>query len=160
MTSLVMMYVYFDKHGDIKAITPTLDDGIDATYALFPLEEVNPMLTGKANPTNFKIQRLERLDGVKYKLVQKISSSNIKRKIRMLDNFLTKVPDTKLPGDPDSSIIITNYLIDKIITVQLASFVKEMYHSGTEDQRELVEEFMNRGHSNVYITRKDVSFPH
>ena len=48
------------------------------------------------------------------------------------------------------------YQIIQLIDLQhLSNSVKEMYHSGTEDQRELVEEFMSRGNSRIYITRKD-----
>lgn len=154
MTSLVMMYVYYDKNGDIKAITPMLEDSYGSSYAMFPLAELEPILAGKANPSDFKIQKMERLDGVKHTLIKKATKIDFNRKVRTLDNFLTKVPDLDSP-DARDALIITNYTSDKIISIRLSKFVKEMFQNGTDDQKELVEEFILRGNSTIYITKKD-----
>lgn len=155
MTSLTMMYVHFDKNGEIKAISPSVDDGIgmDLSNSTFLLSEVEEFLAGKLNPSDYKIQELKRLDGVKYKIVRKASEVK-RRQVRTLDTFLTKVPDTTVGTDSDL-LIITNTISEKTISVRLAKSVKEMYTSGTNEEAELVDEFLNRGNSTVYITQKN-----
>ena len=150
-----MMYVYFDKNGEIKAISPSLDDGLgmDLSNATFLLSEVEEFLAGKLNPSDYKIQELKRLDGTKYKIVKKVTEFK-RRQVRTLDTFLTKVTDTITTPD-NSQLIITNTISERLISVKLAKSVKEMYTNGADEEVELVDEFLNRGNSTVYITQKN-----
>jgi hypothetical protein len=155
MTSLTMMYVHFDKNGEIKAISPSIDDGLglDLSNATFLLSEVEEFLLGRLNPSDYKIQELKRLDAVKYKIVRKATEVK-RRQVRTLDTFLTKVADTVSEID-DDQLIITNNISGKVISIRLAKSVKEMYTNGTNEEAELVDEFLNRGDSTIYITQKN-----
>jgi hypothetical protein len=95
MTTLELMYVYYDNNGNIKTISNEVQNLPTETYsfAMFPLPEVEAFLMGKKNPFDFNLKTVKRATGTEYKIVRKqpIDVSLI----RVLDNFLTEV--TRMP---------------------------------------------------------------
>jgi hypothetical protein len=148
---LILMYVYYDKNGDIKAITPTEDGGFCKNYnhILLPLAEVEPFIQGKKSTFEYMIKRTRKLEADSAKLVKKFLNVNL---TRSMDNYLTKV-STESELDPIVKIIAKTS--HKTIIVQLNSSYKEMYESGTNEEKEKIEEFINSGLSSVYITEKN-----
>lgn len=151
MTTLVLMYAFYDRNGDIKAITPSLDENFAATHsvATFPLSEVEGFLVGSKNTFDYRIKKVEKLAGITYKLVKKYSAISY---TRSLDSYLTKIEPAKIT---DNTITIVNDVVNKVISVHLAKEFKEMYENGTEEEQEDVSDFLNKGPSTMYVTKKN-----
>ena len=60
MNTLVLMYVFYDKNGDIKAITPILDENFSINFssATFPLAEVEMFLTAQSSTFDYQVNKL------------------------------------------------------------------------------------------------------
>ena len=154
MTSLVLMYVFYDVNGDIKAITPSLDENFAGSFsvATFPLPVVEKFLTGKSNTFDYKIKKVEKSSGIKYVLMKKFTTINY---TRSLDSYLTKVETTAINEYNYSGIIIINDVVNKVFTVRLSKDIKDLYKNGTEEEQERVSDFLNKGPSTVYITKRN-----
>jgi hypothetical protein len=148
---LVLMYVYYDKHGDIKAITPQ-DDGAfskDYNHILLPLAEVEPFIMGKKNSFEYMIKKSQKITGETMQLVKKYSNVNL---TRSMDNYLTKV-STVANSEPVVKIILNS--LQKKINVILNPSYKDMYDNGTEDERDKIDDFVNAGLTSIHITEKN-----
>lgn len=153
MTSLVLMYVFYDKNGDIKAITPTLDEFFSNNFssATFPLSEVEMFLTAQRNTFDYKVKQTDRISGTVFTLIKKQSNVNY---TRTLDSYLTKVEDAKRFED---ILTITNITDDNVISVEINKDFKELYikNECTEEQQESIATFFTSGPSVVYLTKKN-----
>jgi hypothetical protein len=147
---LVLMYVYYDKNGDIKAITPTEDGAFDKSYnhVLLPLAEVEPFILGKKNSFDYMIKTTKKLTGDSSKLVKKYSNVNL---TRSMDNYLTKV-STSSETEPVVKIIVNS---GNVISLQLNQSYKDMYEEGSEEEKEKIDEFVTSGISAIHITEKN-----
>jgi len=154
MASLILMYVFYDVNGDIKAITPALDENFSAHFsvATFPLPLVEKFLTGVSNTFDYKVKKVEKSSGITYVLLKKLVTINY---TRSLDSYLTKVETTDTKEQYFSGIIITNNTENKVFSVRLSTDIKDMYKNGTEEEQERVSDFLNKGPSTVYITKRN-----
>ena len=152
MTSLILMYVYFDKNGDIKAITPSLDEAFsrDFSSATFPLSDVGPFLTAQKNTFDYTMKKSKTLSGVKFQIVRKFINAAVYT--RTLDNYLTKIDENR---KSDTIITIINDTFRKVISITLDAGFADMYNGEEEEQQEIVVNFRNSGMSNIYITEKN-----
>lgn len=150
MNELIMMYVFFDRNGDIKAIGPSLNSFSfdDCLVTTVPLGDVEPFLTGKKTTYDYQIKKLRTQAGEKFTLTKKIIDVNY---VRTLDNFLTEIG----PARPGETIIsIVNQKFNKSILVEISPEFKEIYTYGTGEQKDDVDEFLKLGQSSIYITEK------
>lgn len=147
--SLILMYVYYDRVGEIKAITPTPDFGESFNVAMFPIGDVEMFLTGQRNPFEYQIKEVPRASSVTYKIVRKQTQVLT---TRTLDNYLTKVSSS---GDIVPILRIVNDVKKKTITLKLDPYFIDMYKMGTDEEQEDVGEFIRSGESTLYFTSKD-----
>lgn len=150
MTSITLMYVYHDKNGDIKAITPILEENMSNFFnvATFPIQDVELFLTGKRNTFDYYIKSNIRINKTIYTINKKLKDISL---TRTLDNYLTKI-DT----DNSSSIItIVNDIQKKLVSIEISSDFKDLYYSGDDEQKEYISEFLNIGQTSIYITEKN-----
>lgn len=151
MTSLVLMYVYYDDEGDIKAISPTPDISHKEFFnsATFPLPEVEGFLTGMKNPFDYSIRESQRAGSKSYKISRKVSTINL---TRTLDNYLTKV---EKKGDDIPTIQVNINLIDKNVRLRIDEHFINMLKVGTEEEQDDAEAFIKSGLSTLYVTKKN-----
>jgi hypothetical protein len=144
MKSLVLMYIFYDSNGDIKAITPTSDESFSATFsvATFPLAEVDVFLNGQENTFNYQVKCIERETGNIYKLVKKQLVINY---TRSLDSYLTKI-DSNLSRI--GIITVVNNIKDKTISLKLNETFKD------QDDEE-INNFKKQKPSTLYLTKKN-----
>lgn len=145
------MYVYFDKNGDIKAITPNATEMYSGIYKhiMLPLEQVEDFITGKKNTFDYVIRAIKLLGAETFKLTRKHSNITI---ARSLDVYLTEVK-TKSVSEPIIKIV-TN-ISQKLITVTLNQAFKDLYTEGTSEDIGKIDDFFNTGPSAIYITEKN-----
>ena len=151
MKSLILMYVYYDINGDIKAITPSTDHGLAESYSTttFPLEDVEQFLTGKENPFNYQIKITKTFSKQKIQLIKKALNINY---VRTSENYLTKISEI---NKNENIIIITNNINDNNFSIEISKDFKKLYIHGTDEEKEAIIEFINKGLSTIYITRKN-----
>jgi hypothetical protein len=151
MASLVLMYVFYDKNGDIKAITPGLDPALSAEFsvATFPLPEVEMFLLGQRNPFDFSIKKILRAGGDKVKIVRKEYEVNL---TRTLDNYLTQVEPLK---DQEPIIRIILNLYENSIKIHIDPLYKDLLTFGSEDEQDDVQAFINSPQSVLYFTKRN-----
>ena len=152
MTTLVLMYVYYDDEGNIKAISPTPDmfhrDHFKS--ATFPLADVDAFLTGMKNPFDYTICESRRPGSKSLEIIKKVSTVDL---TRTLDNYLTKIDMIKGKDIPTIRVIIN--LIDKNIRLHLDSNFVKMYKDGNDEEFEDVDAFIKSGLSSMYVTKKN-----
>lgn len=152
MTSLVLIYVYYDKTGDIKAITPVPDDNLSSEfeYTMLALAEVEGFLRGQKNSFDYRIKKIYTAAGdAKHALVKKHLDVAV---TRSLDSYLTQVSEIEASNSVIQ--IITNPNTCKI-TLLLNKDYKALQETGTIEEREGLLDFAESGPSTVYITRKN-----
>jgi hypothetical protein len=156
MNPLIMMYVFFDNYGDIKAITSTPDDHFVSAFqsATFPLSEVEPFLLAIRSPSDYQVKEHRSLAGVKFKIIKKVSHIDYTRN---LDNYLTKIENF---DKKNSTVSITNITYDKVISVEISKEFKEfaVTGSGDDDERKIIEDFLNKGPTTIYLTKENNPF--
>lgn len=150
MTILVMMYVFYDKNGDIKAIAPSIDNFNDpnCSVATFPLSEVEGFLSGKKSTFNYQINKLTTPTGVKFSIVKKVIEVDY---VRTLDNYLTEIGPYR---KGETIISIVNQKSNKVILVEIASEFKAMYTDGNDDGKDSIDDFLKLGRISIHITKK------
>lgn len=161
MTSLILMYVFFDKNGDIKAITPSLDEQFSNCYsATFPIADVEMFLSAEKNTFDYNVKKIEKFSGITYKIVRKKVHINY---TRTLDSYLTKI----LPISKDNNtIMIINDPTKKLITIELnkeyITLYRELMSDDIDDTDESddtvnssVLKFFNMGPSTIYVTKNN-----
>lgn len=150
MTILVMMYVFYDKNGDIKAIAPSVDNFSDpaCSVATFPLSEVEGFLSGKKSTFSYQVQKLTTFAGVKFSITRKVVEVDY---ARTLDNYLTEIGSYKR----DETIIsLVNQKSHKVILVEITPEFKDMYTHDSDDGTNLVDDFIKLGRISIHITKK------
>jgi hypothetical protein len=157
MTSLILMYVFYDKNGDIKAIMPTLNEQFANTFsvATFPLSEVEMFLSSEKNTFDYMVKHMKKLKGTGFAIIEKESAIGSKRKFtRTLDSYLTKIEDTT---HNKCKLVFIHDIINKRICVELNGRFKDPYLKtyGTEEDQEIMYNFFNSAPSTVYLTEKD-----
>lgn len=155
MTSLTLMYVYYDDDGDIKAISPMPDIAHKEYFqsATFPLAEVEMFLTGQKNPFDYTVKEVQRSGSKTVKIIRKVTTVNL---TRTLDNYLTKVPPIR---NDIPTINVNINLIDKNVSLRLDShFIG--YKNGTEEEQDDAEAFIKQGLSSLYVTKKNDPYHH
>lgn len=150
MNILVMMYVVFDKNGDIKSIGPTLPSEVEHyTTATFPLREVEEFLTGKKNPFDYYVKVTK--NPITYKITRKAVS--VVNYVRTLDHFLTEVP--RLPKSSNASILIEAFIEDRKIKVSIGPSLRIMCDDPeTDEQEEIVNTFKSTPNIQLFFTNK------
>ncbi len=152
MTSLTMMYVYFDKNGDIKSIGPSPDSSLDTNFnvSMFPLSELEDFLVGKKNPFDFQVKKTVTLAGDNFKLARKVV---FVAQTRTLDSYLTKIDERKEGKVP--LIRVMNDVEKKVFSIEATKEFLSMAKSDNEDLEEIVSDFVKNGTSTIYITKKN-----
>ena len=148
---LEMMYVYFDKNGDIKTISPDpVLVSVDYSVATFPLAEVEGFLTGKKNPFDFYVKSAKGITGTTYKIIRK-QSLEISL-VRTLDNFLTEVKT--MPKSSDAFLLIENIVKEKKIRIFLNKSVRNLLEEISDAEQETIDSFINYPSTSLFFTRK------
>jgi hypothetical protein len=150
MVSLLLMYVYYDKNGDIKAITPSLDVSLSdqCAVATFPLTEVEAFLTGQKKTFDYTVKKIQRAVGESFKISRKEYKINL---ARSLENYITQVSTAR---DEEPILTITAYLGSSTIKLEIDPLFKDLLDSG-HDAEEDVQNFINHPSSALYFTRKN-----
>lgn len=150
MTSLVLMYVYYDSNGDIKAITPLPEAHLTDMFslAMFPISVVESFLNGKKNPFDYYINRTKKISGETYQISKKQSNISL---VRTLDTYLSKIPGYST----DTIFKISADIVKEKITLKLDPAYKELYIHGTDEQKEDIDLFVNSGKSYLYFTKEN-----
>lgn len=150
MVSLVLMYVYYDKNGDIKAITPGLDLAMsDCGVATFPLTEVEGFLTGQKKTFDYTVKKVQRAVGESYKLSRKEYKLNL---ARSLENYITQVSTAR---DEEPIFTITTYLGSDTIKLEIDPMFRELADIGQDEVEEDIQNFINHPTSALYFTKKN-----
>jgi hypothetical protein len=114
MTSGIIMHVYFDKVGNIKVISPTVDENIsDLDYCKVSFTEVENFLTGTANTYDFYVSNISKTNIPEYKITKKEIFDKIF--LRTIDSYLTQVPQDNITHN--AAIIIENFISNKKIRI-------------------------------------------
>lgn len=150
MTVIVMMYVFYDVNGDIKAIAPSLNDfhSKDCSVATMLLSDVEPFIEGKRNPSDYQIKKAKTLSGDKFTISKKIVEVDY---VRTLDNYLTEI-GPYVSGETIISIV--NQKSNKTVLVEIASEFRDIYTYGSGEQKDDVDDFLKLGKTSVHITKK------
>jgi hypothetical protein len=150
MTSLVMMYVYFDDAGDIKAIAPRPDSSYSAefSYATFPLKEVEGFITAQKNSFNYTVKEVTKFSGTTYCIVKKAAHVNYTRSV---NNYLSLVA----PASVKSIITIVNDTRQQKISIQLAKDFEDMYNETPDEHQLILEKFLNGAMSELHFTQRN-----
>ena len=156
MTPLILMYVYYDDDGDIKAISPVPDISHKEYFnsATFPLPDVEMFLTGQRNPFDFTIKEINRPGSKGYKIARKSFAINL---TRTLDNYLTKL---ETPREEIPAIRVKLNPIEKKIGLELDQVFKDLYKLGNDEEQADVTSFINSGLSTIYFTAKNNPYHH
>ena len=141
------MYVFFDKKGDIKAITPNPDSMFDNyTSANFPLSEVEDFLNGTKNSFNYSVKQTSQL-GSGYKIIKKVSNVLV---TRTLNSYITKVETPTRSAPP--ILLITTDLVNSVISLDLHPDFEEV-RDDEDDDTEYI--FSGTTPINLYLTKKN-----
>lgn len=152
MSNLILMYVYYDKNGDIKAITPAPDTELSLSFSVITaaLSEVELFLKGKKNPYDFHIRKIEKDGKVSYGIVRKQTNLAISF-IRTLDNYLTKINETL---DEKAIVYIVNKIKYKTIELHINEIFKDQcVNNSTNNPSDT--EFIRQGQLHLYFTKKN-----
>ena len=89
MSGIKLMYLYFDKDGTIKEISP-IPNPENSMFSVItiPIKEVEPFLLGKKNTFDYFVREINRVGIIAYKITRKAFPSSL----RSVDNFVTEIP--------------------------------------------------------------------
>lgn len=145
-----MINVYFDDKGNIQSVTPEKDPTFSIfNVGEFPLSKVEMFLTGKAGLSSYIIDYARITDAATYKLIKKAQNLNY---VRSIDNYPIKI---NIKSDVAKTVIIENRIREKVIVITIDKEFKNLYNNGTEEQQEIVANFLEQGMTTVYITQKN-----
>lgn len=141
------MYVFFDKNGDIKAISPSLSNmGEEFLSATFPLAEVEPFLNSTKSTFDYQIRKIKST----YKIVKK---ERIVKYTKTLETYLTKVSDIETNN---KSLIFVNDIVHKVVSVELdKSMLHDIQEVRMEDGEHISDALFNSGPCIAYLTKKN-----
>lgn len=146
MQTLITMYVFFDKKGNIKAITPDHDPMFENyESANFPLSEVEGFLSGSKSSFDYTVQLANQIGSTTYKIVKKVNNVVI---TRSLDSYITKVATS----GPKPLLLITADLLTKTISIDLNTNYEEVFDDENEDRSDV---FAGTTPINLYFTKKN-----
>lgn len=152
MTTLIMMYVYFDSTGNIKAISPDADSMNATLYssAMFPLADVEPFLTAKKNTFDFYVKVIETFTKIEYKITRKqqIQISNI----RVADAFLSEINSYRI--QKDTIILIENFISLKQLKITITPELKILQQEGSPEAQDNIINFINTPTAALFFTKK------
>jgi hypothetical protein len=152
MKTLIMMYVYFDADGNIKAISPDTDAVSASLYslAMFPLTDVESFLTAKKNTFDFYVKSIETFNKVEYKILRKkqIEIS----KIRAVDTYLTEITSNRL--QKDTIILIENFISLKQLKITITPELRTLKEEGSVEAQESIVNFINTPTATLFFTKK------
>jgi hypothetical protein len=150
MSGLILMYVFFDKIGNIKAITPNLNESYldEFLVATFPLKDVEMFLTLEENTFDYSVKTIERVSKTTYKIVRKQPTIT---HTKTLKSYLSEV---KKVDDPVISFI--NNVTNKCIQIELNKDVREFYLQNNDliEENDIIDNFINAGVCSGYLTKK------
>lgn len=148
--TLILMYVYYDRGGDIKAIMPNSNHEFDTNFqsTMLPLSEVSDFLLGKKNTVDYQVKVTGKSTSLA-KLSRKSDSLNYKR---TLNNCLTKI---EAYVKSENVIIITHDMVYKNFSVELSEKFKDLYENGNEDEQEVIKNLLISRASVLYVTKKN-----
>ena len=150
--TLEMMYVYFDKAGDIKCIAPESSDELvsEFRFAMFPINDVEMFLTGKKNSFDYFVETIKRVVDVSYRITRKpVLELN---QTRLVENYLVEI--MPLPRSKDATILIENSLQEREITISLNPGVRSLLIDGTDAEQDVLRKLVNTQLSSLFFTRK------
>lgn len=149
MAQLIMMYVWYDKNGDIKAITPSLSGvGNEYTSAIFPLHEVEPFLNSSRSTFDFHIRKVN----ASYRIVKKDKVVNY---TRTEETYLTKVREV---SNSPNTLIFVNDTANKVISVELdRDVIYAIKNNGEliDGKEHPTTALFNSGLCTAYLTKKN-----
>jgi hypothetical protein len=150
MTPLINMYVFYDEKGNIKAITPSLNDFSDETCSVttFPLAEVEEFLLGKRNTSNYEVKKIKTFTGEKFILNKKIVEIVY---TRTLDNYLTEVKNVV---SSSTIISITNFKSSKMITVNVTENFRLLYKNRAYEDKDIIDDILRYNSTSIHFTEK------
>jgi len=152
MITLIMMYVYFDAQGNIKAISPDADSLSASLYgsAMFPLADVESFLTAKKNTFDFYVKSMETFNKVEYKILRKkqIEIS----KVRAADTYLTEITSTRV--QKDTIILIENFISLKQLKITITPELRTLKEEGSVEAQESIVNFINTPAATLFFTKK------
>lgn len=152
MTTLTMMYVYFDDKGNIKAISPDSNAVSESLYktAMFPLADVESFLTAKKNTFDFYVKVIEKFSRVEYKITKKqvLEVSHL----RTLETSLTEITTNIV--SKNTIILIENFISTKCIKITITPELKYLQSDGNEEDQVSVTNFINTPTTPLFFTRK------
>lgn len=151
MSTLPMMYVYFDEKGEMKAISPqlsSLDEGMHVASIL--LSEVEGFITGKKNTTEYSVRTIKNGGNTYHKITKKVPP--VISHIRSLDNFLTEIHT--MPRSKDAYVLIENNLKEKTIIIRLGGLIKILAAEGTDEEQEQIRLFSSHLSTTLYFTEE------
>ena len=146
MKPLILMYVFFDINGDIKAITPNLCNiGDEFLSATFPISEVESFLNSSKNTFDYHIKSING----SYKIVKKVRNITY---TKTLDSYLTKVDDISNSG----TLKFINDTTNKLISIELdRDIIFNMNQELHQDTERVTDILFNSGPCVAYLTKKN-----
>jgi hypothetical protein len=156
MTPLINMYVFFDEKGNIRAITPSLNDFNDeaCSVSTFPLSEVEDFLLGKISTAGYEVKKIKSFTGEKFILNKKITDVIY---TRTLDNYLTEISNEI---SPETTILITNYKSVKTIILKLTTDFRTLYKNKSYEDEDIIDEILQHGSASIHFTEKHNPYYH
>jgi hypothetical protein len=156
MTPLINMYVFFDEKGNIKAITPSLNDFSDESCSVttFPLAQVEGFLTGKVSTSSYEVKKIKSFTGEKF-ILNKIVTDIIYT--RTLDNYLTEISDEI---SSDTTILVTNYKSVKTIILKLTTEFRTLYKNKSYEDEDIIDDILKHGSASIHFTEKHNPYYH
>lgn len=111
------MYVYFDKNGEIKSVSPVPIVEFTGIYSvhILPLGSVHPFLVGEQNIDDYHVKESIQFANSVFTIVKK-EPIKIDR-LRYINNSFVKITEYTQPDY--TTILVENCVIDKIIRVTL-----------------------------------------
>lgn len=140
------MSVFYNKDGDIKAITPTQNDFKDesCSVAFFSLSEIEPFLLGKKSLTDYIVKK----EDEKFTLTKKFADISYTRTI---DNYLTEIEDIEYQT---TIISIINQKKDKVFILEFSKNFKLLYTDGSKEDKSIIDDILKNNSTSIFITKK------
>jgi hypothetical protein len=153
MSTLIMMYVYFDTAGEIKSIASDPSTAFSDTYSLIttPLDEVDSFLTGRKNPFDYYVKTVSRLGIVSYKITRKaVIGTNT---LRSVDTFLTEL--LAYNRGSDANIFVENFVESKTLKISVNPDIKTLLECGSDVEIEKLTSLVNTPLLYLFFTKKN-----
>lgn len=137
------MFVYYDKNGDIKSISPVEDLNSEFKKATVDITTVEHLLTGELNPGNFIIRELKDKTFI---IVEKPSITE--QRIRYLDPFFIE-----LQYNNTALVKIVNDIKNNKIDLELSDEFYRILRDKDHEHNESVSLFAGIKSTPMYFTK-------